>query len=474
MSPRPRDWHPLADRDPIPGDPDEVAALGRKLRKTAEELERQIANLKAVAEVDSWDSKAGKEFREKATGSVKKLKAALTRYDSAADALGDEVTEVGGGYQDKSQAKPTNYATDLNRAQQIADAALRDAKDADERKGTAQRSLDGLSDRGKDKADRKKLEEQRDSAGDELNAAHQKITRAVEIRNEAANRASAVFENLAKLNDSLKDDFWDQFDGWVDSIGSWAEEYATYLGVAALAVGWVPIIGQALAGGLGALATIATLISSVATLIQVIRGDKGLKDLAFTVLGIVTMGVGKAFAKVAGRYAKEALRAMNRADLARTSKQVNRADKKLNVVLGRKAEGDASLVKRTKLRVMEFKPESGEGWKSMKEVFTEPFSKSVADNMKILVPGQGNYRAMWEKIVIRGDGNAALGLGRSVSGVDPGIASDLKDLKFAARRLDDYGQINELSTRATVASVLGTGLTSFGMGLDGNLNPLLG
>uniref|UniRef100_A0AAU3I3R2 WXG100 family type VII secretion target n=1 Tax=Streptomyces sp. NBC_01393 TaxID=2903851 RepID=A0AAU3I3R2_9ACTN len=132
---RPRDWHPVADSDPIPGDPDRVAALGRQLRKTAEELDRQIRNLKAVVDVDAWDNKSGKEFREKAKGNVKKLEAAFKRYDTAATAIGSEVVEVGGGYQDKLHAGSRNYASDLNRAQEIADAALKDAQDAEGARG---------------------------------------------------------------------------------------------------------------------------------------------------------------------------------------------------------------------------------------------------------------------------------------------------------------------------------------------------
>ncbi|MGW5637100.1 hypothetical protein [Streptomyces sp. NPDC003832] len=473
MSPRPHDWHPLADSDPIPGDPDQVAALGRKLRKTAEELERQIANLRAVAKVDSWDSKAGKEFREKATGSVKKLEAALTRYDSAADAIGDKVTEVGGGYEDKSQAKLSNYATDLNRAQEIADAALRDAKDADGRKGTAERSLDGLS--KKEKGDQKKLEEQSEAAGADLEAARQKLARATDIRDKAATRAGEVLQDLAKLEDSLKDGFWDKFDEWVDSVGSWAEEYATYLGVAALAVGWIPIVGQALAGVLGALAGLLSLVSAVTTVIQVIRGDKGLKDLAFTVLGLAMMGVGKAFSKIAGNYAGKALKALDSGAAAKTSAQTARARKRMNRSAGAKvAWKGADKKEALSKELAPFKLEPGQGWKSMKEALGEPFSvKGYSENLKVLKPGSGNYRETWNKVVIRGDGNAALGAGRSISIADPGVGSHLKDIKFAAHGMGNYEAVNRISKTATRVSVAGTVITSVGMALDGNLNPLL-
>ncbi|MES5824389.1 hypothetical protein [Streptomyces sp. RG80] len=468
MAGRPRDWHPVADRDPVPGDPDQVAALGRQLRKTADELQRQIRNLKAIAELDSWDSKAGKEFREKAKGNTKKLEAAFSRYDMAADALGTEVTEIGGGYQDKLHAKPKNYATDLNRAQEIADAALRDAKDAEDRKGAAQRSLDGLSE--KDKDDKKKLEEQRDLAGGEIAAAQEQIAQAKAIRNKAAGQACEALDDAASLNDSLKDDFWDKFDDWVDTVGKWAEDWATKLGVAALAVGWIPVIGQALAGVLGALSTILTLASTVATVIQVIRGDKGLKDLAFSVLGLAMMGVGKAFSKIAGKYAQRALKVMDKANVAKTSAQFRRAMKGVNKTAGSKTKGIDTFRQNMKT----FKLEPGEWRKSMIEPFSELASKKAwGDNLGTIIPFRGNYKAAWDKVVLRGDGNVLLGAGRSFSVADPGIASGLKDIKFAAQGFDGLESVNKLSRSATGMSVAGTVVTSVGMGLDGNLNPLL-
>lgn len=471
MTSRPRDWHPLADSDPIPGDPYEVASLGRQLRKTAEELDRQIRNLKAVAEIDAWDSKAGKEFRSKAKGSVKKLEAALQRYETAADALGTTVTDVGGGYGDLSQAKLTNYATDLNRAQEIADAALREAKEAEERKSAAQRSLEGLSD--KDKADKKRLEEQRDSAGDDLSAARDKVARAQEIRDNAADLAYQAIDAVIS-DDSLKDGFWDKFDDFVAGVGDWAEFWATRFGVAALALGWIPIIGQALAGILGSIATLLTLISSVATVIQVLRGDKGLKDLAFTVLGLAMMGVGKAFAKSAGSYVERALGGMRKADVAKTSKQRARADKRVNKAAGDTLDWRLGKFRESLQRKLQpFKLEPGEGWKSMKEPFTDLYPKAWAENLKVLKPGSGNYAAAWQKLVIRGEGNALLGVGRSLSAADPGVASHLKDVKFAAHGLGGHGAFNRISRNATGLSVAGTAVTSAGMALDSNLNPLL-
>ncbi|MEU9956811.1 hypothetical protein [Streptomyces sp. NPDC050982] len=471
MGGRPRDWHPVADDDPVPGDPDQLASLGRKLRKTAEELQRQIRNLNAVAKVEAWDSKAGKEFREKAKGNVKKLEAAFKRYDAAADAIGSEVTEVGGGYQDKLHAKPKNYASDLNRAQEIADAALKEARDADERKGAAQRSLDGLTEKQKD--DKKKIEEKRDAAGDEIQAAREKVGEAERIRNEAARRAREAIDD-AISNDSLKDGFWDKFDDWVNEIGEWTGSIATWLGVASLLIGWIPIIGQALAGVLGSLAMVLTLVSTLATLIQFARGDKGWMDLGMAVAGFLMMGVGKAFSKMAGKYAKTALGRMGKVTGSATSKQYRRSAKRVNKLAAGPIKWQrGEFVNSVKGRLQNSKLEKGDGWKSLTEPFTEPFSgRAWGDNLGTL-RSAGSYRDAWRTVVTRGDGNAALGVGRSVSAADAGVASQLKDVKFASQGLNSSEAVNRISRTATGISLAGAGVTVGGMALDSNLNPLL-
>ncbi|MFF3615998.1 hypothetical protein [Streptomyces sp. NPDC002580] len=461
MAGRPHDWHPVADSDPVPGDPDRVAALGRQLRKTAEEIDRQIRNLKAVVDVDAWDNKSGKEFREKAKGNVKKLEAAFKRYDTAATAIGSEVVEVGGGYQDKLHAGARNYASDLNRAQEIADAALKDAQDADDRKGAAQRSLEGLSDKGKEKEeadkDRKVFEEERNAAGDEIDAAREKIDAARKIRDDAAKRACRSIDVVIN-HDSLKDGFWDTL---VNDIAEAMSYIATVCGILSLVVGWIPVIGQALAGVLGSIAMIATLINFVATFVQVLQGNAEWMDLGIAALGFLLMGVGKGFSKIAGKFAKGALSRLGRAGAARSVRQVSRANKNLRKLSGKS-----------------FKLGKSDVWKSLKEPFTEPFSKSSwGDNLKILKPGSGNYGKVKVELSGRGGGSAFNGLGKSFSIADPGVASDLKSVKLGTSALSgqfDVNSLNKISRTATRLSVVGGGITLAGLGLDDNVNPLLG
>lgn len=461
MAGRPRDWHPVADSDPIPGDADRMASLGKTLRKTADEVERQIRNLKAVAEVDAWDSKAGREFREKASGNVKKLEAVFKRYDTAATAIGSRVDEVGGGYQDKVTAGAKNYASDLNRAQEIADAALKDAKEADERKSASQKSLDGLS--GKDRKkedvdkDRKDLEAKHKAAGDEIEAAREKINEAKKIRDAAAKRARESLDAVIN-HDSLKDGFWETLTDSIAEITSWV---ATVCGILSLIVGWIPVIGQALAGVLGAIAMIATLINFIATLVQVAQGNADWMDVGMAALGFLMMGVGKGFSKIAGKFAKGTLGRLGKAGVARTARQVSRANKNLRRAAGK----DLKLGK-------------GDILKSLKEPFTEPFSKAAwAKNLKTLKPGGGNWAAAKNELGLRGGGSALKGLPKSFSMADPGVASDLKSIKMGTAALGsqfDANAINQISKSASRLSIVGAGITLGGLGLDGNLQKMVG
>ncbi len=64
MSRTDADWPPLWHDDPTPGDPEEVAELGRRLRKMADMIDEQSRVIKALASVEGWDSEAGKGFHD--------------------------------------------------------------------------------------------------------------------------------------------------------------------------------------------------------------------------------------------------------------------------------------------------------------------------------------------------------------------------------------------------------------------------
>lgn len=214
MSSRPRGWEPLHDGDPIPGDPYEVARLGKNLRKMADEIEKQANNIRALASVEGWDSEAGKEFHEIADGASGRLRRAFDRYDEAAKALGTKVVEGG---------ESKEYASELHRAQKIADKALREYREAETDHKGAVTGLDKYEDTVPSKDDvteRTRLEKKRDESMDVIRRCHSEIGRAKIIRDDAASAAAKHIKNVVH-HDGVRDP-----GGFMNFLADWADFFA--------------------------------------------------------------------------------------------------------------------------------------------------------------------------------------------------------------------------------------------------------
>ncbi|MEV6884911.1 putative T7SS-secreted protein [Streptomyces sp. NPDC051135] len=292
--PRADEWAVIGEpEDPVPGDPEEIARLGRDLRRTAESIKKQASEIKALSSVEAWKSKAAKEFREQAEEAGGKLSKAYKRYDAAADALGEKVLE--------GDACFSEYASELHRAQKMADKALRDAQDADREHKASGGAIDKLpKDTADDDPERKKLEKRQEGATSAMERAKKALESAKEVRDSAAKRARESI-SYAIENDGLKDGTWDKFKDWVNDNAGWIETVlqvsgwvATICGTLALMVGWIPIIGQALAGVLGTVALAATLVSLVGHTLMALAGKGSWFDVALDVVGLATLGVGRA------------------------------------------------------------------------------------------------------------------------------------------------------------------------------------
>ncbi|MFD3821821.1 hypothetical protein [Streptomyces sp. NPDC058625] len=427
-----------------------MASLGKKLRKIAEELERQVKNLKAISEVDSWDSDGGREFRKRAEGCHGKLEAARKRYATAAAALGDKVAEAGGGYTDKLHADPKDYASDLNRAQEIADAALVEAKNADEQKRETRTKLLHESD-----ASKKVLLEDHQKAVEEiLKSSREKIQEAKRIRDDAAKRAREAIDT-AISSDALKDGFWDSL---LDDIGEITGIIATVCGVLSLVVGWIPVVGQALAGILGTIALVMSLVGFICTAILYMRGNADLMSLGEAALGFLMIGVGKAFSKIAGKYAGSALKRLSGLRSSKTpgvGKAYKRNRKKVNKL------GGQSFLKT-------FTMSPGEFGKSMASPFVELVTKggwkSFGGNFKTVF-SLNSWRGAREGVAANG------GVFNSFSLVDAEVASGLKAIKPLAASFSDIPGLNGVRWRVNGLSGLGYLVTSGNILLDENTRP---
>lgn len=81
---------------------------------------------------------------------------------------------------------------------------------------------------------------------------------------------------------------------------------AAVAGILALAVGWIPVIGQALAAALGAVALIFSVISLLANFTLLLMGEGSLTDVILDAIGVATFGIGRLFTSAAKLSAKSA------------------------------------------------------------------------------------------------------------------------------------------------------------------------
>ncbi|MGW7565272.1 putative T7SS-secreted protein [Streptomyces tendae] len=226
MTARPQDWSPMYDSDPVPGDPYEVARLGKELRGMADEIDKQARNIKALASVDGWDSDAGRAFHEIAGDTSSRLKDAYDRYDEAAIAMGTKVREGGG--------ESSEYASELHRAQQLADKGLQEYRDAEVDYKAANKILDPLNGKvltGDDAVQHSKQQKKSDDAAQLMLEGEKKIMRAKAIRDDAARHAARKIKNVIH-HDGVKDP--GGFMNWIADHADLFSAVGTFLAVAAL------------------------------------------------------------------------------------------------------------------------------------------------------------------------------------------------------------------------------------------------
>ena len=107
-----QDWWPLSDADPVPGDPETLAALGGHMANAAAEIERMASMLPRICVSETWDSDAGQQFRVRAASTATSVGRTHRRFFTVARALG------------RSTYGGSGYAAQLQEHQEKAAAAL--------------------------------------------------------------------------------------------------------------------------------------------------------------------------------------------------------------------------------------------------------------------------------------------------------------------------------------------------------------
>ncbi|MER6223583.1 putative T7SS-secreted protein [Streptomyces sp900105755] len=213
---RPADWAPLAEADPVPGDPEGIRREVTHMRTVAEKLRAQAAAMQAIAECDGLKGKYADELGDKARGLGRRLDLAEDRYR-------------------KVKGHLSGWADDMETAQKKADRALEEAKDA-------QRIIDSH----KPEHNAKKRADQGGGSDDpavkradeDLDAARRKLNSAVAFYSDRADHYAGKIRS--SIDDDMEDSWWNDLKAWVSdadwlgTVADWLSNICTVLTFAAI------------------------------------------------------------------------------------------------------------------------------------------------------------------------------------------------------------------------------------------------
>ncbi|MBZ6248371.1 RHS repeat-associated core domain-containing protein [Streptomyces olivaceus] len=310
---RPSDWHVLdLDKDPTPGDPQRVRTLAKTLQDFADDVSEALRLVKGMAgesTLAEWAGKSAAVFKEEFSGVPKNLKKLEKSYGMCGDALAD-------------------FWPKLERAQALADKALRKAREARDDLTTAQSKLSSAdswvtraskeADKYKDdptgsKSDGDKPDEAKVRAATR-DAQHAKTAQtsaqsAVDDAQGALDAAKKMAEDARKMRDEAARDAKNKIDeasdagiqnrSWWEDIGDWfSDNWDSIVAVCKVVVAVVGIVAMIIGGPiLGAIVLVAALVVLADTLYKYSKGQASLWDVGLAALdcipgmkGLTTLG----------------------------------------------------------------------------------------------------------------------------------------------------------------------------------------
>jgi RHS repeat-associated protein len=298
VMPRPNDWWVLdLDKDPTPGDPARVDALGDRFldfSEVAERAYRSVTSLQGDSAVMSWVGLSGDAFREHFGEFPEQLRKLYTSHQLCGDAL-------------------TVYSPQLSQAQAQADRALADGREARDRLGsttstlaTAQAGTDSAASHAEklknpDKTvpapdpdqvaqavrDAQVAQERQSAAQGAVDSAEQALEAAKSLAEQARALRTTAAQTCAKQIDEASDagikprSFWQKlaeaFKKLWDIICEIAKWVALVAGVIAMIIGG-PLAWVALAAG---------VILLIKAIIDFAQGHGSIMDLIFGIIGVI-------------------------------------------------------------------------------------------------------------------------------------------------------------------------------------------
>ncbi|MFJ2631849.1 hypothetical protein ACIO6U_07775 [Streptomyces sp. NPDC087422] len=248
--PRPRDWHPLSDTDPAPGDPESIRDEVAHMKHLAGMLRAEAADLKVIGAGDGLKGRYATKLRDEARELEVRLRETAGRYERVHGHL-------------------TAWAAELEAIQSDADRILRGAR----------------SD-----AEAAPPEDAESASGDDPVAKYRRsLTRVEAHRDERASHYAARIRH--EINDKIKDSWWERRKNEIDGVKGAISLVADVMSWVATAIALVAIV-MTPAGWVAALAMWLAIGVFAAHLLLASAGDCSWLDVGMDIFGLLTMGVG--------------------------------------------------------------------------------------------------------------------------------------------------------------------------------------
>ncbi|MFC4464964.1 putative T7SS-secreted protein [Streptomyces xiangluensis] len=269
---RPVDWHPLAEKDPIPGDPQDIRDEVRRMKNLASTLRDQARILRKAADGDALQGKYADKIREKSGDLEKHFRETAGRYERVVGDLGD-------------------WANDLEGFQERADGVLRAAKKADEEHAAEVKKKEAEAKRDGKDGDKKSSEESDPTS--HLAPYHKQLNQVISERD---SRAQHYAGNIGDdISDVIKDSGWENFKDWVHENADTIKTVVEVLSWAATIIGVIALLFTPV-GWLATLITVTTLsltaLVGVGHTLLALSGDGSWADVAMDVFALATLGFG--------------------------------------------------------------------------------------------------------------------------------------------------------------------------------------
>lgn len=292
---RPKDWQPLAESDPIPGDPEEIRDEVKHMKQVASSLRDQAKALRGIGNDNELKGKFATKLQDESEVLEKHLREVASRYERVHGHL-------------------TKWAGELDNFQDEADKVCANAK-------TKQEELDADAKKDKDKGGDKGSSDSPGGDGDDPLSSYR--TQLETIKGDRDDRAGHWAGKIRdELDDVIEDSWWDDVKGWIHDNVDKIKWVLDALGWAAMILGFVALFIP----GLNLLVIGISVFILASRLVMYAAGEASLAEVIMDSVGLLTMGVGvRMLSKL--KLANTAVKAASRVQRTARLKAAVRANK---------------------------------------------------------------------------------------------------------------------------------------------------